>query len=437
MISDVRPKRIFYGWYIVAATWGINVLVAAMWGLGISLYFNPIRTEMGWNATTTSVAFSLRQIETGVLSPIAGFLIDRLGARKCMLAGFFILGLAFILLGRVQSLWQFYAAFLLLSIGPSIAYTQAMNAALVNWFRRRRVRAVGLLYTGGSIGGVLLPAVAFSVTSLGWRTTATLAGLFIWATCLPLSAVVRHRPEPYGWTQDGDLPAVEARESPPASAPGREETTSATGSSSTGLGVQAALMTRTFWILTLAQGAYSLATSMILTVHLIPYLESLDIPRAKAASLVTVFMISTFPARFALGWIGDLFDKRRVLSVLYSLSASGTVVLALSHVYWQAVPYAVMAGLAHGGITVLTVVLISECFGTRRFASITGLIHTSSVVGGVAGPLAGGLVFDLTGSYRPVFFAVAVLVGMTAPLILLAKRPQEMTAPEPVASMGG
>ena len=133
----------------------------------MSVFFNPIRTELGWNSATTSLAFSLRQAESGVLSPIVGFLIDRLGSRKMILVGLFIVGLGFILLALVQSLWQFYTIFLLMAVGSSIGYSHAMNAAVVNWFRRQRVRALGLMWTGGSLAGLLVPIVALLISSVG------------------------------------------------------------------------------------------------------------------------------------------------------------------------------------------------------------------------------------------------------------------------------
>ena len=437
MTSGGRPKGIFYGWYMVGASWAINTLVAPVGALGIALYFNPIRTEMGWSAAATSLAFSLRQAETGILSPAIGFFIDRLGARKMMLTGLFLLGLGFILLGRVQSLWQFYSVLLLISMGLSIGYMQAISAAMVNWFRRHRVRALGLVYTGGSIGGILLPVLAVLVTSVGWRTTATISGLAIWAWCLPLAALVRPRPEPYGLAPDGDSPIPETMATTQASGHGGTPVASTTPSSLSGLDVRAAVRTRAFWILTLCQAAYSLSTSMVLSVHLIPFLESMDIPRTRAASMITIFMISTLPARLSLGFIGDRFEPRRLLASLYGLSASGTFVLAMSHSYWQAMPYSVLSGLAHGGIVILTIALISDSFGTRRYASIHGVMHTFTILGSISGPVAAGLVFDATGSYRPAFLVVAALLALAAPLILFIKRPQELTTPAPAEIESG
>lgn len=432
MESRGKPKGLFYGWYVVAGGWGVHVVVASTYVLGMGVLFNPIRDELGWTATATALAFSLRQFEAGFMSPVVGFLIDRLGARKMMLAGLFILGLGFLLLARIQNLWQFYVVFVFLATGPSMGYAQAMNAALVNWFRRQRVRAMGFMWTGGSIGGLLVPLVALMVTNWGWRTSATVSGLAVWTVGLPLATLMRHRPEPYGLLPDGDPPQGDAA----GVAPGTTARAGAVAQPERSLGVKAALKTRTFWVIAMAQATFAMTSSMVLTVNLVPFLESIEFPRTQAASVVSFFMLAALPARVSLGLFGDRFEKRKALALLYVLSASGTTILAMTQVYWHTIPFAVLAGFAHGGAVIMTAALVSESFGTSRFASINGLLQTFGVLGGMIGPTAGGLVYDLRGSYRPAFFAVAILVALAAPLILLAKQPRATPATSPLPAEG-
>ncbi len=425
MEPRAKLKGLFYGWYVVAGGWGVHVVVASTYVLGMGVLFTSIRTELEWTAAATAIAFSLRQFESGILSPFVGFFIDRWGTRKMMLAGLFILGLGFLLLARIQNLWQFYVVFLFLATGASIGYAQAMNTAVVNWFRRRRVRAMGFMWTGGSIGGQLVTLVALMVTNYGWRRAATISGLLVWAVGLPLATLMRHRPEPYGMLPDGDPPQVDAT----TPAAGTTARAPAAAPLESNLGVKEALKTRTFWVIAMAQATFATTSSMVLTVNLVPFLESIEFPLTQAASVVSLFMLAALPARVFLGLFGDRFEKRKVLAVLYVFSAAGTLILSGAQVYWHTIPFAILAGFAHGGAVIMTAVLVGESFGTSRFASINGLLHTFGVIGGVVGPTAGGLVYDLRGSYRPAFVAVAILVALAAPLILLAKRPQVAPAP--------
>ena len=114
-------KRIFYGWWIVLAS-----IVSSFYGIGIfnhgfTAFFNPIVKEFGWSRAVTSVAFALQRAESGLSAPIVGWLIDKYGPRKTMLLGAFLAGAGLIFLSRIETLWTFYFAFLIISIGISLS----------------------------------------------------------------------------------------------------------------------------------------------------------------------------------------------------------------------------------------------------------------------------------------------------------------------------
>ncbi len=86
--SVVRPHgRIFYGWYIVAASVAMNFYLSITFFQGFQAFFLPILEEFKWSRTEMSGAFSLRQLETGILAPVIGVLVDRWVPRKVILVG--------------------------------------------------------------------------------------------------------------------------------------------------------------------------------------------------------------------------------------------------------------------------------------------------------------------------------------------------------------
>ena len=110
---------IFYGWWIVLACFLISFYAGGAVWFGFTVFFEPIVEEFGWSHTQVSVAFSLRGFEIGILAPITGLLVDRLGPRKLAFSGTFIVGAALIVLGFTNSLGMFYGAFILLALGTS------------------------------------------------------------------------------------------------------------------------------------------------------------------------------------------------------------------------------------------------------------------------------------------------------------------------------
>ena len=123
---------VFYGWWIVAASWVMFLFCGGIAFYGFTAFFNPIAEEFGWSYTQVSFAFSLRSVEAGVMAPFIGFLIDRIGVKKIIVFGMAVSGLGFLLMSRTDSLLFFYGAFLLLSIGTSCGLGMGQYVAVVN-----------------------------------------------------------------------------------------------------------------------------------------------------------------------------------------------------------------------------------------------------------------------------------------------------------------
>ena len=115
-----RPsKGIFYGWWVVAASFAIALYVGGTIIYGFTAFFEPIAEDLGWSYTQVSVAASLRGLEMGIFAPIIGFLVDRFGPRKLAVSGAIALGSGLVLLSRTSSIPMFYGAFFVLALGAS------------------------------------------------------------------------------------------------------------------------------------------------------------------------------------------------------------------------------------------------------------------------------------------------------------------------------
>ena len=201
--------RVFYGWYIVAAGMGIHLWMSIAWVYGMQVFFAPIIQTFGWSRAAVSGAFSLQRLEGSIASPIEGFLVDRFGPRKLVLAGALLAGLGLITLSFLQAIWMFYASVLVVSLGMSACVGIPRNWATVQWFRRLRGRALGIGSSGAVVSGPLLFIVVWLVETVGWRNAFLVLGVVTWCICLPLALVFRSRPQQYGYLPDGG-PSEEA-----------------------------------------------------------------------------------------------------------------------------------------------------------------------------------------------------------------------------------
>ena len=164
-----REKKIFYGWWMVLASALLNFFAGGTFFYGFTTFFNPIKQSFGWSAAATSVAFSFQRLEYGVAGPVVGLLVDRLGARKLVLFGWSIIGLGFLFMSRINSLWTFYGFFLVITTGFSFGSFVTIKTTVAYWFTRKRSRAITLTYVGFGVSGTLVPLIAFSISQFGWR----------------------------------------------------------------------------------------------------------------------------------------------------------------------------------------------------------------------------------------------------------------------------
>ncbi len=421
-----KNRRIFYGWWMVTATVIMHFFGSGLFYYGFTVFFNPIRNTFGWTAAITSIAFSLQRLEFGILAPLAGFMVDRIGSRKMLFAGWGIAGLGFLLMSRINSLWTFYGAFIVITTGFSFASDTVINTAIANWFTRKRSRALTLTYLGPGLSGILVPLLALSIGQFGWRETVTFASIALWSICVPLSLLMRHRPSQYGYLPDGENPSSADEStgvlSPDPSTEGGKQNL---GSAVEGFEVKEALKTRTFWLLASVFFFQQVAESSVM-VHIVPYLESVNVPTTIAAITVTGMTLCSLIGRLGLGFLGDFKDKRYLIAIGITLQSLGLFIFSFVSMdnAWLIFPFLLTWGPGFGGTIPLRPALMADYFGTRNFGTIVGLTATVGMLGGLTSPVVAGWAFDITGSYHLVWKIVALFLLPSIPLILLAKSPR-------------
>ena len=406
-----KKKGLFYGWWIAISAAALRFFSGGCFYYGFSVFFNPIRDTFNWSAADTSVAFTLRGLETGLFSPVVGAMADRFAPRKLMVAGWTIIGLGFILMSRINSLWSFYASFVFVALGSSLGTGLVMNTTLANWFTKKRSRALAIGFIGPGASGLLAPLLAFSLGEVGWRHTLVYMGFASLIVGIPLSLMFRDRPQNYGYLPDG--------ESTPAA--GQANHTPATPVA--GFTAREAVRTRSFWMISLAQLFQQMGTSAV-AVHIVPYLESVGVPTAIAALSVTGMTVFSLVGRLGFGVFGDFANKRLLIAASIALQTVGLILFAFitKDAMWLLLLFLLTYGPGFGGPIPLWPGLQADFFGTKSFGTIMGLLTLTSVVGGLASPIVAGWIFDVTGTYR-LAWEISVFVALPAIPLLLLNRP--------------
>ncbi|MGD9044451.1 MAG: MFS transporter [Desulfobacterales bacterium] len=382
-------NRVFYGWWITLACSLIGLYVAGSIFFGFTAFFEPIAAEFAWSYTQISFAVSLRGLEMGIFAPLVGFLADYFGPRKVLFGGIITTGAGLILLAQTQSLAMFYGAFLLLAFGAGGCTSVVTMTAVANWFRKKAGLALGVVGSGIGAGGLMVLLIVRLIDLYQWRTTLMILGLGMWAVGIPLSLVIRNRPEQYGYLPDGERPSASSQ-SQEIQDNGVE------------IGLKQALKMRTFLYLNLVEVVRMMTLIAVIT-HIMPYLSSVGMPRATAGMVAAAIPLIGIIGRFGFGWIGDIYDKRYVMGMTMVFIILGILALSFVHVRWIIIPFLIVFPLGHAGSMVVRAALVREYFGRNSFGKMLGIIMGSASIGGIIGPTLAGWSFDTLGSYRPIW----------------------------------
>ena len=413
-------RRTFYGWYIVAGGIVINMLMGGLIMHAFHFYVAELKAEFLWPATIFGLAFMITRIESGVLGPLQGWLIDRFGPQTMMRIGIASTTIGLLAFSQLWSQGTFIAFYFIVAIGASVGGFMTVSVAVVTWFERKRSRALGYMSTGFALGGFLALPVGIMIQEIGWRNAALLSAIVLFCVGQILASLFVRRPEDRGQVKDGLSNAVDGdsatggtRSQPPANPHRHRDFT-----------VREALRTRAFWGLALAHGAPLLVVSGVF-VHftlLVTEVEGLNLTHAGIA--YTAMNLAQLVGQLGMGYLGDRFSKRLLLVPAMFGHCAAAIMLAFAGSFEVILLAAVINGLAWGSRAPLITALRADYFGASNFGQIMGwssiVMSTFMTVGG----FLSSVLFDATGSYG-IPFTVLGLGALTGAIwVLMAGRPR-------------
>ncbi|MBI5550313.1 MAG: MFS transporter [Desulfobacterales bacterium] len=415
--SNDRSSRpgIFYGWWIGLAGTLILAISSGLGFYGHGVFLDPLCHAHGWSKGSVSSAVTLYFFTSGISGMFIGRQIDRFGPRRLLVMGSLTVGLAFVLLSRITSLWQLYAVYLLMAVGWSGTSLIPVNALLVNWFILRRGKVMSLVMCGLSIGGiVLVPLATFLIARWGLQLALPCLGALFCIGIVPAALfIIKQRPSDVGQFPDGRAPGHEAEGQVAAALRYDHQMRHWTRTQ--------AMRTVAFWAIV---SAFFLAMicQVAYLVHQISFLSK-SMGLAGAASAVSLTAAASIAGRLILGVFIDPLDKRHVTMGLLLLQ--GAAILGLAYSTHTVVLYlgTFIFGLTMGSIIMTQSLITAECFGMISFATVSGLVGMFVAVGSAIGPAIAGMIYDATQSYHVAFTFFAVVSVLSSVAILFAKPP--------------
>lgn len=412
-LFKTKTGPVYYGWLIVAAGFANQMIASALLQRSYGAYVVLLREEFGWSKAALSGVFSMQQIENGLLGPIQGTLLDKFGPKLTMRVGIIMFGLGMVAFSQINSLTGFYITFLVIAVGSSLGGFFPLTVVLVNWFNKRRARALSTMQMGGALGGVMVPLVAIALETWGWRPTAFVSGVAIMVICLPLTSFIQHKPEDMGLRVDGDAEPEETVSKVDVDAsPARYDFTLAQ-----------ALRTPAFYLISLGHGSALIIVSAVNVHAALHITEDLGYSLALASLVMTMITASQMAGTVLGGAIGDRFDKRLIAVACMGLHTLGLLFLAIFSNLFFVFGFAVLHGVAWGLRGPMMQAIRADYFGRTYYGAILGTSSLVTMFGSIIGPLVAGFMADRTGNYEAGFIFLSILSGLGAIFFLMTKRP--------------
>lgn len=395
-------------WQAISMLAGASVMLSLAMGMRQSqgLFMQPITHDLGMSAADYAFALALQNILWGITQPFFGALVDRSGTRWVMVFGVLTYASGMLLTAFASHGWMVTlgaGAMVGVALSCTASAVSAKVAAKVVRPERRSL-AFGLVSAAGSVGTfIAAPLAQSTLQSAGWQT-ATLVFVGLAAAMLPGALLA-------GRADRVPLPASEAGNT------NSETLTQTLREASQHSGY--IVMSAAFFVCGLQL--------VFITTHLPTYLADCGINPMVSAQALAVIGFFNVLGSWLFGWLGDRYPKQHLLGIVYLLRSAAIVAyFALPASQASTLVFAAVMGTLWLGVLPLVNGLVAQIFGVRFMATLAGIAFFSHQVGSFLGAWAGGVIYDVLGSYT-LAWQLAAGIGAAAGVMQLFM----MTRPVP------
>ena len=400
----MESEKLSKGQFQVAATGFLSLfsLVGIMF-YGLPFFYDFWVTDFGWSRAQVTSGNALAKIIIGpIFGFLAGWIIDRFGPRRLMLAGIVMGGIALIGLSMMTSLWQLYLFYMFNALGYMCGGPLPNQVLISRWFDKARGKAMGIAYLGIGVGGMLVPQVArFLNVKLGWHDALMILGILMVAIAFPMAWFVKENPEGVSLqTKQQEVPKPVFKN---------------------------ILKSWPFYLLVI--GSMCSIGAVAGTSQNLKLFFSIDLKYTQeaAANVLSIVLGASIVGRLVMGWLADRIEKKYVMILIYSLVAVSIPLLYFATTPGVIYVFAFIFGVALGGDYMIIPLMAAELFGVKVMGRVMGLVITADGLAEAFAPMLAAWLRDKSGSYANGFAALIVLAVIgTIAVSLLPKKVEKV-----------
>ncbi len=401
MITTISQNPKYYRWVILFVCFLIITFTNGLTLGGLYVFEEEIIKSLseitGKNILRADLKLrdALTLWSTAAIGFFSGMLADRIGVKKLMVTGMFILSACFYFYGQAQSLLDMYILHIFMGLVLCIS-GMIVNVILISkWFNNSRGLAIGILLAGTSVGNGLFPQINTYLLSIGeWRE------VMLWLSLIPLCYIpfllllVKESPDEL--KQDNQVIDQDFSQI----------------NHSGGSTLKEALSTKNFWLLSL-MAFCTFYSILAMTGHVFLLMREENYAPQIAATGVSIIFIGGFIGKVLSGKMAEVIGRKKVLLTGVGVMFVGSIFIVLALFFKD--PIFIWIGLAlygtgWGGLYTLIQLLTADLFGIIALGKIMGVINILDTIGGGLGPYMTGILYDKTQSYLLPFSVISCLL---------------------------
>ena len=358
----------------------------------MGLMLKPMADDLNWTRAALSLTVTLFMVISAVVLPVIGRLVDRYRIRTVLLASVLLSSASIALMSVLQTPAQavvlYGVLFALATAGTSIA---PIGVMISRWFPKHLGLANSIAISGMGAGQlVIILVLTAQLESIGWRGAVVVLAALGLLLIVPLAFL--SIPEP---------------------APGAAETPNAPlGNTKSELNPSDLLRDSKLWYLLVIYAICGFQDFFVAT-HVVAFARDQGMGTVVAGNLFALMGLVGLAGVLMTGFVSDRFGPIlptlicfAIRIVLFGLITVTTSVVAI-------ISFALVYGFTFWITAPLTLVFVRKYFGTAHLGMLTGIVAMGHHGAGGLGAYAGGIVYDVSGSYQ-IIFQIMLIVSFAA-----------------------
>jgi len=391
-----------FRWVVLIAGFAVTLCLGTLYAW--SVLVQPLEKEFGWTRAEVTLPFVVATLSFSFGMIFTGMWQDKAGPRVVALASALLAGGGFLLSSLAGSLPHLIISYgLIFGLGNSAGYIVAVSAGL-KWFPQRRGLASGIVVGGYGLGAfVFAPIMSYMTDITGWRSMFVILGVVFLAVISISSFVLRNPSEP---TTSGSPYARGASNLNPTINHSPRE-----------------VLKKPLFYLLWTIFFLSCTAGLMVVAHLKPFaMATAVISPIEASVAVSILSIFNFSSRIGMGWLSDVTGRMMMLAIIVVLTAFNIFLFPMYNTLIMIYLGAAITGICFGTNLGLFPAITADNWGIKYLGVNYGMMLTAWGIGGLVGPMIGGYVYDMTGSYDGAFRIGSLLAISTLMFIYVTTR---------------